>query len=88
MYLLTADEKLWDTAKSSVGKDDNLFYCVREHSGELIEKLRYVLNCREDFDRLKHIISEKAEIGDVQRAANFCLARYNYFGVCFFGDQA
>ena len=46
-----------------------MFYCVREHSEELIEKLRFVLNCREDFDRIKHIISEKAEIGDVQRAA-------------------
>ena len=61
----------------------NLFYCVREHSLELIEKLRYVLNCREDFDPVKHIISEKAEIGDVQRAAEFYqLIRYSYASGC------
>lgn len=62
------DHEIFNDANSNIS---NLFYCVREHSEELIEKLRFVLNCREDFDRIKHIISEKAEIGDVQRAAQF-----------------
>ena len=57
---------------------DNIGTCVRDHSSELIERLRYVLNSREDFDRIKHIISEKAEIGDVKRAAEFYqLIRYS-----------
>ncbi len=74
------DHEIFNDANSNIS---NLFYCVREHSEELIEKLRYVLNCREDFDRIKHIISEKAEIGDVQRAANFYqLIRYSYASGC------
>ena len=61
----------------------NLYTCVRDHSAELIERLRFVLNSREDFDRIKHIISEKAEIGDVQRAAEFYqLIRYSYASGC------
>lgn len=32
----------------------NLYFCVRDKSVELIEKLRFVLNSREDFDRIKH----------------------------------
>lgn len=74
------DHEVFNDANSNIS---NLFYCVREHSSELIEKLRYVLNCREDFDRIKHIISQKAEIGDVQRAANFYqLIRYSYASSC------
>lgn len=74
------DIEVFNDANSNIS---NLFYCVREHSTELIEKLRYVLNCREDFDRIKHIISEKAEIGDVQRAAEFYqLIRYSYASSC------
>ncbi len=74
------DHEIFNDANSNIS---NLFYCVREHSDELIEKLRYVLNCREDFDRIKHIISEKAGIGDVQRAANFYqLIRYSYASGC------
>ena len=74
------DHEIFNDANSNIS---NLFYCVREHSEELIEKLRFVLNCREDFDRIKHIISEKAEIGDVQRAAQFYqLIRYSYASGC------
>ncbi len=62
------DHEIFNDANSNIS---NLFYCVREHSGELIEKLRYVLNCREDFERIKHIINEKAEIGDIQRLQTF-----------------
>lgn len=61
----------------------NLFTCVRDCPEKLIERLRYVLNSREDFDRIKHIVSEKAEIGDVKRAAEFYqLIRYSYAGGC------
>ena len=74
------DHEIFNDANSNIS---NLFYCVREHSGELIEKLRYVLNCREDFERIRHIINEKAEIGDVQRAAQFYqLIRYSYASGC------
>ncbi len=74
------DFEVFNDANSNIS---NLFYCVHEHSAELIEKLRYVLNCREDFDRIKHIISEKAEIGDIQRAAEFYqLIRYSYASGC------
>ncbi len=74
------DKETFNDANSNIS---NLFYCVREHSGELIEKLRYVLNCREDFERIRHIINEKAEIGDIQRAANFYqLIRYSYASGC------
>lgn len=74
------DHEIFNDANSNIS---NLFYCVREHSGKLIEKLRYVLNCREDFERIRHIINEKAEIGDVQRAAWFYqLIRYSYASGC------
>ena len=74
------DFEVFNDANSNIS---NLFYCVREHSAELIEKLRYVLNSREDFDRIKHIISEKAEMGDVKRAAEFYqLIRYSYASSC------
>ena len=75
-----SDHEVFNDANSNIS---NLFYCVREHSDELIEKLRFVLNCRDDLDRIKHIISEKAEIGDVQRAAEFYqLIRYSYASEC------
>ena len=60
-----------------------MFTCVRDHSAELIERLRYVLNSRDDFERINHIISEKAEIGDVKGAAEFYqLIRYSYASSC------
>lgn len=74
------DIEVFNDANSNIS---NLFYCVREHSGELIDRLRYVLNSREDFDRIKHIVSEKAEIGDIKRAAEFYqLIRYSYASSC------
>lgn len=33
LYLLTADEKLWDTAKDSVGKDDIVFEDIHLKNG-------------------------------------------------------
>ena len=61
----------------------NLFFCVRNHSTELLERLKFVINSREDFDRIKSITDKKAEIGDVQRAADFYqLIRYSYASGC------
>ncbi len=74
------DFEVFNDANSNIS---NLYTCVRDHSAELIERLTYVLNCREDFDRIKHIVNEKAEIGDVQRAAEFYqLIRYSYASGC------
>ena len=74
------DHEVFNDFNSNVS---NLFTCVRDHSAELIERLRYVLNSRDDFERIKHIISEKAEIGDVKRAAEFYqLIRYSYASGC------
>ncbi|MCM1062609.1 MAG: DNA adenine methylase [Eubacterium sp.] len=74
------DFEVFNDANSNIS---NLFYCVREHSAELIDRLRYVLNSREDFERIKHIVNEKAEIGDVKRAADFYqLIRYSYASSC------
>lgn len=61
----------------------NLFFCVRNHSAELLEWLNYVINSREDFDRIKSIVNQKAIIGDVQRAADFYqLIRFSYASGC------
>lgn len=61
----------------------NLFTCVREHSNDLISLLRYVINSREDFNRIKEIAYQKATIGDVKRAAEFYqLIRYSYASGC------
>lgn len=74
------DHEIFNDFNSNIS---NLYTCVRDHSAELIESLRFVLNSREDFDRIKHIISEKAEIGDVKRAAEFYqLIRYSYASGC------
>ena len=42
LYLLTADEKLWDTAKSSVGKDDIAFENIHLKNGS---ENAYALYC-------------------------------------------
>ncbi len=74
------DIEVFNDANSNIS---NLFYCVREHSSELIENLRFVLNSREDFDRIKNIVNLKAEIGDVKRAAEFYqIIRYSYASGC------
>lgn len=59
----------------------NLYRCVRDNPNRLKYKLRYVLNSREDFERLamlhKHGIFPK--LHDFDRAAKFYqLIRYSY----------
>lgn len=72
--------EIFNDANSNI---PNLYTCVRDHSKELIDELTYVLNCREDFDKMKHIVHEKASSGDVKRAAQFYqLIRYSYSGSC------
>jgi len=49
----------------------NLYRCVREKPGELIEALRFTLNAREDFDYVKAALARDSPVSDVQRAAWF-----------------
>lgn len=42
LYLLTADTKLWDAAKNSVGRDDIVFENIRLKSGS---EIVYILYC-------------------------------------------
>ena len=49
----------------------NLYRCVREQPKELMEYLRYVLNARADFDRVRAALARDSPADDVQRAAWF-----------------
>lgn len=65
----------------------NLYRCVREQPQELLERLRYVLNSREDFKQVKTACSRDSPASDVQLAAWFYqLIRYSYAsGLTSFG---
>ena len=69
----------------------NLFRCVRDKPDKLKYKLRYVLNSREDFDRIAMLHKKKlfSKLHDVDRAAKFYqLIRYSYAsGLDSFGCQ-
>lgn len=67
----------------------NLYRCVREKPDELLAALKYTLNSREDFDRIKAALSRDAPMTDVQRAACFYqLIRYSYAsGLTSYGSQ-
>lgn len=57
----------------------NLFRCVRDKPDLLINSLRYVLNSREDFERIKLALAQNRRATDVQRASWFYqLIRYSY----------
>ena len=49
----------------------NLYRCVRERPGELMDELKYVLNAREDFDRVRMLLTDSENGTEVQRAAWF-----------------
>src|SRR5699024_5889953 len=49
----------------------NLFRCVREKPEELMEALYFVLNSREDFDRVKDVLAIDSSESDVLRASYF-----------------
>ena len=67
----------------------NLYRCVREKPEELIEALYFVLNSREDFNRIKEVFAGNSQTSDVVRAAHFYqLIRYSYAsGLTSFGSQ-
>lgn len=67
----------------------NLYLCVRDHPQELIEALRFVLNSREEFNRVKEALACGSPASDVQRAAWFYqLIRYSYAsGLTSYGSQ-
>ncbi len=57
----------------------NLYRCVHDCDGELIESLRYVLNAREDFELVKQALARDSPADSVQRATWFYqLIRYSY----------
>ena len=49
----------------------NLYRCVREQPEELMAALKYVLNAREDFDRIRAALARDSPACDVQKAAWF-----------------
>ncbi|MCI8856351.1 MAG: DNA adenine methylase [Clostridiaceae bacterium] len=67
----------------------NLYRCVRDKHDELIDELRYALNSREEFDRIRAELSRDSPATDVQKAAWFYqLIRYSYAsGLTSFGGQ-
>ena len=67
----------------------NLYRCVREKPDELIRELRFVLNARADFNRVRHILDCGSPASDVQKAACFYqLIRYSYAsGLTSYGSQ-
>ena len=49
----------------------NLYRCVRDKPRELMEKLQYVLNSREDFELVRDSLARDSPASDVQKAAWF-----------------
>jgi DNA adenine methylase len=57
----------------------NLFRCVRDSPEELIEKLRWVINAREDFEKVRTALARGSPADSVTRAALFYqLIRHSY----------
>jgi DNA adenine methylase len=57
----------------------NLYRCVREQPEELVAELKYVLNAREDFDRIRAALARDSPASDIQKAAWFYqIIRYSY----------
>jgi len=67
----------------------NLYRCVRERPNELMRSLRFVLNSRADFDRVRDSLARDSPADDVERAAQFYqLIRYSYAsGLTSYGSQ-
>lgn len=57
----------------------NLYWCVREKPDELQRELKYVLNSRLDFDRVRATLAKHGKENQVKKAAMFYqLIRYSY----------
>jgi DNA adenine methylase len=67
----------------------NLYRCVRDQYETLQKELKYVLNSREEFERVRSILNSEQVEDDVKRAAYFYqLIRYSYAsGLTSFGSQ-
>ena len=67
----------------------NLYRCVREKPDLLINSLRYVLNAREDFERVRRALDTRRRSTDIQRASWFYqVIRYSYASaLTSFGSQ-
>lgn len=67
----------------------NLFRCVRDHPEELIARLEFTLNSREDFKHIRNELKTRTDLPDIQRAAYFYqLIRQSYAsGLDSFGAQ-
>ncbi len=67
----------------------NLYRCVREKPDLLINSLKYVLNSREDFERVRLALDTRRRTTDVQRASWFYqIIRYSYASaLTSFGSQ-
>ena len=72
------DFEVWNDFNGNLS---NLYRCVRDKPNKLKYKLRYVLNSREDFDRIASLHKRGifSKLCDVDRAAKFYqLIRYSY----------
>lgn len=58
----------------------NLFCCVRDRPEELIARLEFVLNAREDFNRVRAVLRAKTPLPDITRAAYFYLVIRQSYG--------
>lgn len=57
----------------------NLYRCIRDKPEELVQRLEYTLNAREDFEHIRKLLKSKAELTDIQRAAGYYqLIRQSY----------
>ena len=67
----------------------NLYRIVRDRPEELVEALRYVLNAREDFERIRMALARDSPVSEVQKAAWFYqIIRYSYAaGLSSFAGQ-
>jgi DNA adenine methylase len=70
------DFEVWNDFNSDLV---NLYRVVKSRPEELIAELDWSLNSREDFKELKRLFSERTEMPDIVRAANyFKLIKYSY----------
>ena len=72
LYLLTADEKLWETAKSSVGKDDIVFDNIHLKNGS---ENAYALYCaaKDLYNGSRHLAIDDIADGTIIKNKVFSL---------------
>ena len=72
LYLLTADEKLWDTAKGSVGKDDIVFEEIHLKNGS---ENAYALYCaaKDLYNGSRHLAIDDIADGTIIKNKVFSL---------------